>query len=268
MIKPSPTDKGSKNLLSEKISSLAPYLFCLVLWAVFLGFANLIVGSALAPGPLVVLKKLWELIVSGQAPMEMAVTVSRALLGAFLANLVGVLLALPVGRSLWALKLTSPLVAGLQSCPPVVWVALVMVWAGTGSWTPVVTVFAATLPFVFSTIAQGVLGLDPRISALSRLYDVPALRYWFKFAIPAITPHWLSGLSSVLATGWKAAAVAEFLGSGQGVGARLYWSYSQLKMEEFQAWALALIVLGLSLESAVITPLRRRAAQMAMRSSL
>jgi NitT/TauT family transport system permease protein len=125
----------------------------------------------------------------------------------------------------------------------------------------VVTVFAATLPFVFSTTAQGVLGLDRRIFSLSRLYAVPKNRIFRLFILPGVFPYWLAGLSTVLATGWKAAAVAEFLGSHQGIGARIFWNYHRLNMEELNAWALALILLGVALEGGLIVPLRRKAAR-------
>jgi NitT/TauT family transport system permease protein len=184
-----------------------------------------------------------------------------------MANAVGVPLGLLAGRVSWALSLTAPLVAALQACPPIVWISLVMVWAGTGSAVPIATVFAATLPFVFSNTAQGVMGLDRRILAMGRLYNVPATRVWGLFVLPSVAPFWLAGLSTVLATGWKAAAVAEFLGSHTGVGAKLYWSYSQLRMERLHAWTLALIVLGLILEGVLITPLRRWAATLAARGS-
>jgi NitT/TauT family transport system permease protein len=143
-----------------------------------------------------------------------------------------------------------------------------MVWAGTGALVPVATVFAATLPFVFSNVAQGAMGLEPRTLAMGKLYGVPATRVWRLFVLPSIAPFWLAGLSTVLATGWKAAAVAEFLGSHTGVGAKLYWSYNRLNMEDLQAWTLALIVLGLTLEGAVITPLRRKAAKLAARGTV
>jgi len=82
-----------------------------------------------------------------------------------------------------------------------------------------------------------------------------------------VLPYWLAGFSIVLATAWKAAAVAEFLGSHQGVGSRIFWSYHRLQMEELNAWALALILLGVFLECAVITPLRRKAASLETRGS-
>jgi ABC-type nitrate/sulfonate/bicarbonate transport system permease component len=205
------------------------------------------------------------LSLSGELWREMGLTVARGLCGIILANLCGIVLGLAAGRLSWSLRYVSPLISGLQACPPVVWVSLVMVWAGTGSLVPVATVFAATLPFVFSTTAQGVMGLDRRILCMSKLYEVPALRLWRSFALPAILPFFLAGLSTVLSTGWKAAAVAEFLGSRDGVGAKIYWCYSKMELEALNAWALALLVLGLTLEAAVITPLRRKASQMEAR---
>ncbi|MDR1546952.1 MAG: ABC transporter permease subunit [Deltaproteobacteria bacterium] len=237
-----------------------PYVFALAAWAAATALACRLAGPALAPGPAAILAELARLASSGELFAEMGLTVGRALLGLALANLVGAPLGLAAGRASWALSLTAPLVAGLQACPPIVWVSIVMVWAGAGSLVPTATVFAATFPFVFSTTAQGALGLDRRILGMSRLYGVPRRRLWRRFILPGVWPFWLAGLSTTLAAGWKAAAVAEFLGSPRGVGAKIFWSLSQLRMERLQAWTLALVALGLALEAAVVTPLRRRAA--------
>ena len=80
-----------------------------------------------------------------------------------------------------------------------------------------------------------------------RLYGVPKARIMRRYVLPGILPYWLASFSAVLASGWKAAAVAEFLGSHDGVGAKIFWSYRNLAMEELNAWALALIVLGVGL---------------------
>jgi ABC-type nitrate/sulfonate/bicarbonate transport system permease component len=184
-----------------------------------------------------------------------------------LANIAGFSLGLLCGRSRFLLELTAPAVAGAQSCPPVVWISLVMVFAGTGSLVPAATVFAASLPFVFSTTAQGVMGLPERQRAMSRLYGVPKTREFWRFTLPGVLPFYLAGLSTVLSASWKAAAVAEFLGSHNGVGAQIYWSYAKLDMEALHAWALAIIILGVILEGLVITPLRKRAALLTARGA-
>ena len=241
----------------------APYLFLALTLLGALALANRVLGPELAPAPGAVLAAFWNLARSGELFREMGFTLVRGMAGIGLANLAGVTLGLAAGLLPGALRLLAPLTAALQACPPIVWISLVMVWAGTGAAVPVATVFAVTFPFVFSTTAQGVMGLDRRIFAMSRLYGVPRCRMLRLFVLPGVLPYWLASFSTVLATGWKAAAVAEFMGSHQGIGARIFWSYRKLNMEDLNAWALALILLGVVLECAVIVPLRRRAAQTA-----
>ncbi|MDR3153285.1 MAG: ABC transporter permease subunit [Deltaproteobacteria bacterium] len=239
-----------------------PYLAAFLAWAAFTGAARLALGPLLAPDPWTVLRRVWGLCASLELFRGLGTTVLRGLAGAFLANVAGALLGALAGRSAWALRLAGPLVAGIQSCPPIVWITLVMVWAGTGALVPVAAVFAATVPFVFSTVAQGVMGLPERLLAVGRLYGVPRLRTLAWVAAPAVLPYYLAGLSTVLATAWKAAAVAEYMGSPDGAGAAIYWSYARMNMEDLNAWAFSLIAMGLALEALIITPLRRRAARL------
>jgi ABC-type nitrate/sulfonate/bicarbonate transport system permease component len=243
------------------MKAVLPYLFSGLVLAGLLAFANLMLGPELAPSPAAVLAVFPELARSGELFRELAVTLLRGALGIFLANIAGFSLGLAAGAVPGAIRLISPLVAAFQACPPILWISLVMVWVGTGSTVPVATVFAATFPFVFSTTAQGVMGLDRRILAMSRLYAVPKGRLFRRVVLPGIFPYWLAGFSTVLATGWKAAAVAEFLSSHQGIGARIFWNYHKMNMEQLNAWALVLILLGVALECGVIVPLRRKAAQ-------
>ena len=238
-----------------------PFLVSGILLAALAALANGLLGPELAPSPGAILAAFLELARSGELFRELAVTLARGALGILLANAAGFSLGLAAGLIPGALRLVSPLVAALQACPPILWISLILVWASTGSAVPVATVFAATFPFVFSTTAQGVLGLDRRIFAVSRLYAVPKGRILRLFILPGVFPYWLAGLSTVLATGWKAAAVAEFLGSHQGIGAQIFWSYHKMNMATLNAWALALILLGVALEGWLVVPLRRKAAR-------
>ncbi|MDR1946002.1 MAG: ABC transporter permease subunit [Desulfovibrio sp.] len=247
--------------------AVAPYLASALIFAGAAHLAGAFLGPELAPPPGAVLAALLEITVSGELFRELGATVARALAGLLLANAAGVALGLAAGFIPGALRLVSPLAAALQSCPPVVWISLVMVWAGTGTVVPVSAVFAATLPLLFSATAQSVMGLDRRILAMSRLYGVPKARVLCRFVLPGIFPHWSAAFSTALATGWKAAAVAEFIGSRQGIGAKIFWSYHKLDMEGLYAWALTLTVLGVILECGLIMPLRRKAASLAVRGA-
>lgn len=244
------------------LRAIVPFAVSALLFAGFIAVAGWLFGPELAPPPGAVASALWEIVRSGEVFRELGITVFRALCGILLANLAGAALGLAAGFAPGALRVVSPLVAALQACPPVVWISLVLVWAGTGSPAPVATVFAAAFPFIFSATAQGVMALDARVFTMSSLYDVPWTRVMHRYVLPGIFPYWLGSFSAVLTSGWKAAAVAEFLGSPDGIGAKIYWSYHTLEMEALYAWALTLIVLGVALECGLIIPLRRRAAGM------
>ncbi|MFH1060582.1 MAG: ABC transporter permease subunit [Pseudomonadota bacterium] len=236
-----------------------PYLVSGLLLMAAGWLASLLLGPELAPPPLTVLAELGRLAWSGALARELGVTVARALAGVAAANLLGVALGLAAGLHPAGLRLLAPLVAALQACPPVVWISLAMVWAGAGSLVPMLAVLAATLPPLFANVAQGALALDPRLSAMSRLFAVPARTRLTRMLLPAVRPFWLAGFSYTLASGWKVTAVAEFMGSHDGVGSRIFWAYRRMDMAELHAWALAIILLGMVLETGLVAPLRRAA---------
>lgn len=244
------------------MKSIMPYVVSILLLIIAALMANYFMGPELAPEPGAVIQAWWGFASSGELFHELGYTLMRGLSGIILANIAGVALGLAAGMIPGMLRLISPLVAALQACPAIVWITLLMVWAGTGSLVPVITVFAVTFPFVFSSTAQGMMGMDKRLFSMSRLYTVPKIRLFRSLILPGIWPYWLAAFSTVLAAGWKAAAVAEFLGSHEGIGARIFWSYRRLNMENLNAWALTLILLGVLLECAVILPLRRKAARL------
>ena len=239
-----------------------PFLVSALLILAGLQLASILLGPQIAPPPLESLHALGRLALSGELFRELGITVLRALAGVMLANIAGLILGVASGLIPGAMRLLAPLVAALQSCPPIIWISLVMIWAGTGSTVPVATVFAATVPFVFSAAAQGVMALDRRLLSMSALFDVPLKKRLRLLVGPGILSYWLAAFSAILASGWKAAAVAEFLGSHNGVGARIFWSYRHLDMAELNAWALALIFLGVLLECGLIAPLRRKTSAM------
>jgi NitT/TauT family transport system permease protein len=248
------------------MSIALPYIVSGLLLAAAGYAATLLLGQELAPSPPHVFTALAGLALSGDLVRELGVTVARALAGVVLANACGIALGLCAGLQPGLLRLMTPLTAALQACPPVVWISLAMVWAGTGSVIPVAAVFAAALPPLFANVAQGVLALNPRLLAMSRLYDVPWPVRLRRLLLPGVLPYWLAGFSHTLASGWKVAAVAEFLGSHDGVGARIFWAYRRMEMTELHAWALAVILLGVALECGLVAPLRRAAGPVAQTS--
>lgn len=231
----------------------------LVSFCLALGYAaTAAFGAMMVPPPPEILARLLALLLNGDIAIEGLRTFSRGLAGVFVANLGGAALGLTAGTWPFAARLFRPLLAALNACPPVVWIAFAMVWIGSGGGTPVFAVAAATLPPMFLATLEGARAVDPRLAAMSRLYRVPLCAQLRQLVIPTVLPFWRAAFAHTAAAAWKVAAVAEFLGSGDGVGARIYWAYRRLEMADLYAWALTIMLLGVAVDTGLATRVRRR----------
>lgn len=169
----------------------------------------------------------------------------------------GYVLGIPCGLSPGAMRLLSPLVTALQSCPPIVWISLLLVWAGIGATVPILVVVAATFPVLFINIAHGTADLDRGLLEMARVYRLAPARVLLEIILPGISRYALAAFSFALGITWKVAATAEFFGSGSGIGSRIYWAYRQLDMPLLFAWTAVIMAIGLAIELGLVQPLRQ-----------
>ncbi len=233
-----------------------PVFFSLSLAVSLWWGCSLSFGTMLVPSPFEVAQELARMATQPETWLTLAITVARGAAGLLAAMACALILGIAAGSSATAMRLLTPLVAALQSCPPILWITLLMVWAGTGSIVPMAVVFATVFPPLFANIAQGCLALDRRLFDMARLYRIPRRKILHKITLPGLTPYLLAGLSYAAAASWKVTAVAEFLGSSSGIGAQIFWSYRMLEIPRLFAWAGIVIGLGVTLELTVIAPLR------------
>ncbi|NLF15852.1 MAG: ABC transporter permease subunit [Lentisphaerae bacterium] len=232
---------------------LAPWLLLFLVWAV----ASLSFGSDLVPGPWRTGRVLGGLLVRADTWEHIALTLFRGTAGMALGAALGYLLGIPCGLSPAAMRLLSPLVTALQSCPPIVWISLLLVWAGIGATVPVLVVAAATFPMLFINIAHGTADLDRGLLEMARMYRLPLRRALWDIVLPGISRYALAAFSFALGITWKVTATAEFFGSGDGIGARIYWASRQLDMPLLLSWTVIIVAIGLFLEMGLIHPLRQ-----------
>ncbi len=216
-------------------------------------------GTALVPSPWETATCLARMAMTADMWENTAVTVSRGATAILVTLVLALVFGIMAGLSRTIMSLLSPLVAVLQATPPILWITLLMVWAGAGNAVPILVVTASVFPPLFLNVAQSVAALDRRLLMTAKIYRVKKYRILKDIILPGIYPYVLAGLTYALGSGWKIAAVAEFLGSSRGIGAQIYWSYRMLQMPELFSWALVLIGLGIGLEFTLIRSLRRKA---------
>ena len=204
----------------------------------------------------VVVVALLALLASQTTWSHVAATLLRGLGGLALAAVAAYVLGIPCGLDPRLLEFFSPLVTAAQSCPPIVWISLVLVWVSTGSTVPIIVVFASVFPVLFINIAQGTAHLDRNLFAMARFYRVPRRRFLSQLILPGIAQSSLAAFTFALGITWKVAATAEFFGAPDGIGARIYRSFRLLDMPALFAWTVIIALIGLALDTGVISRVR------------
>jgi NitT/TauT family transport system permease protein len=154
------------------------------------------------------------------------------------------------------IEYVSPFAFIIQACPIIIWISLLIIWAGTGSFVPILAVFLATFPILVINVIQGINGLDQRLFQMVHLYQVPLIDFLTEVVWGGIAGYVLAGLAISLSLAWKVASTAEFIGSSTGVGAQIYLSYKLLNIERLFAWALLLIIIGIIIDIFIVRRLR------------
>ncbi len=235
---------------SERI---APWVVLLLGWQCF----SLAFGESLVPGPWRTAAELARLGVQASTWEHILTTLFRGTAGMLIGTAFGYLLGIPCGMSPAAMRVVSPLVAALQSCPPIVWISLLLVWAGIGTTVPVLVVAAATFPILFVNIAHGTAAVDRGLLEMARVYRLRPVSVLVAVILPGTSRYALAAFSFALGITWKVTATAEFFGSGTGIGSRIYWASRHLDMPLLFAWTAVIVMLGLGIESGLVHPLRR-----------
>lgn len=208
----------------------------------------LFAGEMLVPSPLSVFERLCSMLGDSDTIGNISLTVYRSVLSLFITYLIALPAGIICGLSRKIMDGISPLVTLSQSCPPVLWIALLMIWSGMGGVIPVAVAVITMLPVVFFSTASGASSIDKDLFMVTRVYRVSGPEIITGIILPSILPSLSGSLSYALGVVWKVIATAEFFGSPDGIGARLYWSFRLLDTTGLFAWAMVIIIIGFSVD--------------------
>jgi NitT/TauT family transport system permease protein len=159
--------------------------------------------------------------VTGEMWHDLAWSSVGYLLGLALAVAVGVPLGLAAG---WYRRLSyaiEPFLSALNATPQVVFLPLIVIWAGTGMSARVLIIFLlAVLPIAISAFAA-VRTTDPRLIRVARSFGAPDGQLFRSIILPSATPFLLAGLRLAIGRGMIGVVVGEIYGSAAGVGAMI-----------------------------------------------
>lgn len=166
----------------------------------------------------------------------------RLALGLVFAILVGIVLGMLVGSSMYLRKFTGPLLEFIRAVPPPVLLPVLMMLMGIDDRAKVFLIaLGCVWPVLLNTV-DGVRSVDRVLANTTRTYGITGLSRFRYFILPASMPRIMTGIRLTIPIGIILMVVSEMYAASDGLGFSIM--YFQRTFQNGPMWA-GVVILGL-----------------------
>jgi len=236
------------------VAMLGLFIAIIGLWQGVTAFD--IVSPIVLPSP----AETWEdllfvgnnLLTGGHMQGALITTTLTVFYGFAIAIGIGFSLGVLVGETKFGERAVMPYLVAIDTMPKVAFAPLFIAWLGFGISSKVaLAAFIATFPVVVST-AAGLYAVSENERFLFKSIGASRLQTLIRLKLPIGMPYFFTGLK-IASVGVMAGAITgEFLGGGEGFGALIRISASQLNTPRVFSLIIYLSFLGLALYLTVV----------------
>ncbi len=223
----------------------------LVIWAIL----SRNQPEILLPSPRQTWQAFLKLLTSGTLFSELGRTLYRSATGVLLAMAVGIVWGTINGLSSWAAAISRPALSSLMAIPPVIIVALGLIWFGPGTAVTRLVIVLVALPLMVITVQESVQNVDADLIEMAAVFELPRASVLRHVVAPGIASPVLAATSVTVGQAIRVAVMAELLSAADGVGAEISLARTNLVTADLFAWTASLVVMVIALETIVLRPL-------------
>jgi ABC-type nitrate/sulfonate/bicarbonate transport system permease component len=212
-------------------------------WIAQAGLVNVLIIPPLSK----ILKIFSELILTGQIPMQILLSMKRAAAGYFLAIAVFIPLGIFMGLSPRLYRTLEVIVEMLRPVPPPVVIPVAMLFFGLEDEMKIFVIFfSCAWPILLNTL-DGVRNLDWVLLLTAKTFGLSRAKMIGQIIVPAASPQIMTGLRVSLPIMLILVVISEMVGSTDGIGYFILDSQRRFKVAQMYAGMLALAILGYAL---------------------
>jgi NitT/TauT family transport system permease protein len=174
-------------------------------------------------------------------------TLYELLVGFAIGGAIGFILAAVITQFPFVEKVVTPYILLLVTTPMLALVPLLILRFGFGSEPRIIAVALASGPMVMINSATGFRRVDLAKIALARSFGANTIQIFTKIRIPMAMPMIIVGLMVGSIFGLLTTIGAEMVGGAEGLGNRLTYYSSMIRMPQFFAIILILAIIGISI---------------------
>jgi NitT/TauT family transport system permease protein len=178
---------------------------------------------------------------------HLLITLYELIVGFAIGGAIGFVMAAVITQFPFVEKVVTPYILLLVTTPMLALVPLLILRFGFGSEPRIIAVALASGPMVMINSATGFRRVDLAKIALARSFGANTFQIFTKIRIPMAMPMIIVGLMVGSIFGLLTTIGAEMVGGAEGLGNRLTYYSSLIRMPQFFAIILILAIIGISI---------------------
>lgn len=174
-----------------------------------------------------------------------------AMIGFFLALIVGLPLGLLMGWYRPLDKLVKPIFELIRPLPPIAWIPIVIVLLGIGTVAKSFIIFFTTFVPIVINSYTGIRETNQVYINYAKTCGYSNWRIFWTIGIPSAMPLAFAGMVIALGNGWGTLIAAEMLASSSGLGYMIFMGRNYGRIDIIIAGMLVIGLIGLGLTTAL-----------------
>ncbi len=234
----------------------------LILAAMWQSYAVWLQNPLMFPTLSATLKAFTTGIISGEIPLKVMISLEVLLIGYVLGIIIAGILVGLAATSSFGSSLLETLSATLMPLPSIVLLPMAMLWFGLGIDALVFVLLHAVVWVVAMNTHAGFGAVSETLRMVGRNYGLSLPGYVLRVLVPAAFPSILSGLKVGWAFAWRTLVAAELIfgtsARSGGLGWYIYTNKNELEITNVFAGLLAVIAIGLIVDSFIFRVIERK----------
>ena len=227
--------------LPHGVLAVASLILAFLIWQ-FL--STVLFNPFLIPPPLEVIRTAIPMLMSGEILGDVAISMTRVLVGFATGSLAGIITGVLLGRIQLLHDLLDPIIELLRYLSPTAMIPIAVIWFGIGELSKYFLIFWGTFFIVVINTTAGVWRAPIARQRAAECLGANQLQIFVLVVIPSAVPYIVTGMRVAMASSFMSIIPAEILAADSGIGYLLQKSSMLLQTNRIFVALLTICVLG------------------------
>ncbi len=226
----------------DRLLNIASPIVLLAIWEVAAIFR--VIDIRFFPAPSDILVELAGMIQSGELAVHASATLQRLLWGSLIGGVPALVLGVAMGLSRVLRAIVDPLVSATYPIPKSAILPLALLIFGLGEGSKIFMVAIGMFYPVLINSCAGVQGIDRIYLDVGQNFHAGRWKTFWTIALPGALPSVMTGLRLGIGLGLVLIAVAEMVGSSNGLGYMIWQAWQTFSVEKMYVGLFTIAIIG------------------------